>query len=41
MVVFTISGLWHGANWTYIVWGMINGFYLVFALVTKKIRGKI
>ena len=37
-IVFLISGLWHGANWTYIVWGGINGFYLVFALVTKKYR---
>jgi alginate O-acetyltransferase complex protein AlgI len=36
MVVFLISGLWHGANWTYIIWGGINGFYLVFAIMTKK-----
>ncbi len=36
MVVFLISGLWHGANWTYIIWGGINGFYLVFAIITKK-----
>ncbi len=40
MVVFLISGLWHGANWTYIIWGGINGFYLVFALMTKKYREK-
>lgn len=40
MVVFLISGLWHGANWTYIIWGGINGFYLVFAIMTKKYRGK-
>jgi len=37
-IVFTISGLWHGANWTYIIWGAINGFYLVFAIFTEKIR---
>jgi alginate O-acetyltransferase complex protein AlgI len=37
-IVFTISGLWHGANWTYIIWGAINGFYLVFAIVTEKTR---
>jgi alginate O-acetyltransferase complex protein AlgI len=37
-LVFTISGLWHGANWTYIIWGAINGFYLVFAIVTDKSR---
>jgi D-alanyl-lipoteichoic acid acyltransferase DltB (MBOAT superfamily) len=41
MVVFLISGLWHGANFTYIIWGGINGFYLVFALITKKYRDKL
>ena len=40
-IVFLISGLWHGANWTYIVWGGINGFYLVFAIVTKTYREKL
>ncbi len=41
MIVFIISGLWHGANWTYIIWGGINGFYLVFAIITKKYREKV
>ena len=36
--VFLISGLWHGANWTFIIWGGINGFYLVFAILIKKIK---
>ncbi|MDY6935881.1 MAG: MBOAT family O-acyltransferase [Spirochaetota bacterium] len=27
-VVFLISGLWHGANWTFIVWGIYHGFFL-------------
>ena len=40
-VVFFVSGLWHGANWTYVVWGAIHGFYMVFALVTYNIRNKI
>ncbi len=40
MIVFLISGLWHGANWTYIIWGGINGFYLIFAIATKKYRDK-
>lgn len=40
-IVFTISGLWHGANWTFIIWGAINGFYLVFAIVTTKWRKSI
>ena len=35
-IVFVISGLWHGANWTFIIWGAVNGFYLVFAIVTEK-----
>ncbi len=40
-IVFIISGLWHGANWTFIIWGALNGFYLVFALLTKGFRKKI
>ena len=36
--VFLISGLWHGANWTYIIWGALHGVYLVVGLITKKIR---
>jgi alginate O-acetyltransferase complex protein AlgI len=40
-IVFLISGLWHGANWTYIAWGAINGLYLIFALVTFNGRKKI
>lgn len=39
--VFLVSGLWHGANWTYIVWGALNGFYLVFAIVSQKFRNRV
>jgi len=39
--VFLISGLWHGADWHYVVWGGITGFYLVFALMTEKIRNRL
>ncbi|HEY4651749.1 MAG TPA: MBOAT family protein, partial [Pontibacter sp.] len=35
------SGLWHGANWTFIVWGALHGFYLVFALVTARQRNAV
>lgn len=28
-VTFVLSGLWHGANWTFVIWGGINGAYLV------------
>lgn len=39
--VFLISGLWHGANWTYIIWGGLNGFYLVFALWREGLKKKL
>ena len=39
-IVFLVSGLWHGANWTFIIWGALNGFYLVFALITQNARDK-
>jgi hypothetical protein len=36
-----ICGLWHGANWTFIVWGGLHGIYLVFSAFTQKMREKI
>ncbi len=38
---FFVSGFWHGANWTYVVWGSLNGFYLVFANLTHEFRKKL
>ncbi|HMU13274.1 MAG TPA: MBOAT family O-acyltransferase, partial [Flavobacteriales bacterium] len=32
-IVFLVSGLWHGANWTYVIWGAMHGAYLVLALL--------
>jgi alginate O-acetyltransferase complex protein AlgI len=29
LIVFTISGLWHGANWTFVVWGILHGMVLL------------
>jgi alginate O-acetyltransferase complex protein AlgI len=29
LIVFMLSGFWHGANWTFIVWGALHGLYLV------------
>ncbi|RYE35800.1 MAG: MBOAT family protein [Sphingobacteriaceae bacterium] len=40
-IVFLISGLWHGASWTYVIWGALHGFYLIFALITKSFREKL
>ena len=35
-IVFMVSGFWHGANWTFIVWGALHGIYLISALLFKK-----
>ena len=29
LIVFAISGLWHGSNWTYVIWGLLHGIYQV------------
>ncbi|MEO8169034.1 MAG: MBOAT family O-acyltransferase [bacterium] len=39
--VFVISGLWHGASWTFVVWGALHGLYLVSSIWTASIRSKI
>lgn len=36
LIVFFISGLWHGANWTFINWGLLNGVYAIFYLIYRK-----
>ncbi len=41
LLTFTISGLWHGANWTFVIWGLIQGIYLCFDILVKKKRKKI
>jgi D-alanyl-lipoteichoic acid acyltransferase DltB (MBOAT superfamily) len=35
-IVFVISGLWHGASWTYVIWGGLNGAFLVSGIITDK-----
>lgn len=39
-ITFLISGLWHGANWTFVIWGGLHGFYMLVAIWTEKIRNK-
>lgn len=36
MITFFISGFWHGAGWTFIVWGLLNGIFVVMAHMMKK-----
>jgi alginate O-acetyltransferase complex protein AlgI len=38
LVTFTLSGLWHGADWTFIVWGLLHGLYFVPPLTRRKRR---
>jgi D-alanyl-lipoteichoic acid acyltransferase DltB (MBOAT superfamily) len=38
IVTFAVSGLWHGANWTYLVWGLLNGVYLLAERATARSR---
>lgn len=37
-IIFIVSGFWHGANWTFIVWGALNAIYFLPLLLTNKNR---
>lgn len=37
LIVFFCTGLWHGANWTFIVWGLWHGFFIVAEDAVKKL----
>ena len=41
LITFIISGLWHGASWTYIVWGALNGLYLVVGHYSSSWRARV
>ena len=41
MIVFLVSGLWHGADWSFVAWGGIHGFYQVTADFLQPYREKI
>lgn len=38
MITFIVSGLWHGANWTYVLWGFINGVYVCVSRAMRPAR---
>jgi D-alanyl-lipoteichoic acid acyltransferase DltB (MBOAT superfamily) len=40
MIVFLVSGLWHGANWTFVVWGGINGALMILGEMTQGWRNR-
>lgn len=37
-IVFTVSGLWHGASWNFIIWGALHGFGLIFEQLLKPLK---
>ncbi|MFT7352176.1 MAG: alginate O-acetyltransferase complex protein AlgI [Flavobacterium sp.] len=37
-IIFIVSGFWHGANWTFIIWGFLNALYFLPLLLTNKNR---
>lgn len=40
-IVFLLSGFWHGANWTFVIWGAIQAFFLVYERATNSLRENI
>lgn len=41
MVTFLLSGLWHGANWTFVIWGALHACALIYEMYTKRFRKKL
>ena len=35
-ITFLISGLWHGANWTFVIWGALHGMFLILAIIFNQ-----
>jgi D-alanyl-lipoteichoic acid acyltransferase DltB (MBOAT superfamily) len=41
LVVFLVSGLWHGANWTFVLWGGLHGLLIVLDHATRAVRTRV
>lgn len=41
LITFTLSGLWHGAAMTFVIWGVLNGVYLVGGQMLKPLKDKL
>ena len=41
IIIFVVSGFWHGADWTFIIWGLLNGLYFLPLLLLKINRNNI
>jgi len=40
-MIFIVSGFWHGANWTFVVWGALNALYFLPLMITNKHRNNL
>lgn len=40
-IIFFVSGMWHGAAWSYIIWGALNGVYMIVGEAGTGIRSRI
>ena len=38
LIVFLLSGFWHGASWNFVIWGLLHGIYMTAAMVISRIR---
>lgn len=41
LIVFLVSGIWHGAHWTFILWGILHGLLSIFDRIFEKMQKKI
>lgn len=41
LLTFGVSGLWHGADWSYVIWGLLNGLWQIIGDVTAPVRKKM
>ncbi len=40
-IIFLVSGFWHGANWTFIIWGLLNALYIMPAIIFDTNRSNL
>jgi len=40
-IIFLVSGFWHGANWTFIVWGLLNAIYIMPSIIFRTNRNNL
>ncbi|MFM7766328.1 MAG: MBOAT family O-acyltransferase, partial [Bacteroidota bacterium] len=41
LIIFLVSGFWHGANWTFIAWGLLNAIYILPSIITGTNRNNM